>query len=115
MAVGERVQSAAEVEWGDSDAILAIVDTPSVGEDVDVCALRTEFTVSLCSACQYAAVRSLYEYKVRRCPWGFAFAFDRKIGKVGSEKNGGPTFAKYLQTFSADAPRSWLKGHAAPA
>lgn len=47
MAVGERVQSAAEVEWGDGDAILAIVDTPSVGEDVDICALWAEFTVSL--------------------------------------------------------------------
>lgn len=30
-------------------------------------------------------------------------------------KGRGRTFAKYLQTFSAAAPRSWLKGQAAPA
>lgn len=47
MAVGERVQAAAEVEGSDGDAILAVVDTPAVGKDVDVCALWTEFTVSL--------------------------------------------------------------------
>lgn len=47
MAIGERVQPAAKVERGDGDAILAVVDTPSVGKDVDVCALWTEFTVSL--------------------------------------------------------------------
>lgn len=47
MAVCERVQAAAEVEGGDGDAILAIVDTPSIGKNVDVCALWTEFTISL--------------------------------------------------------------------
>lgn len=47
MAVCERVQAAAEVERRDGDAIFAIVDAPSVREDVDVCALWTEFTVSL--------------------------------------------------------------------
>lgn len=47
MAVREGVQAASEVERGDGDAILAIVDTPSVGKDVDVCALWTEFAVSL--------------------------------------------------------------------
>lgn len=47
MAICKRVQAAAEVERGDGDAILAIVDTPPVGKNVDVCALWTEFTVSL--------------------------------------------------------------------
>lgn len=47
MAVCEGVQAAAKIERGDGDAILAIVDTPSVGKNVDVCALWTEFTISL--------------------------------------------------------------------
>lgn len=47
VAICERVQAAAEVERGDGDAILAIVDTPSVGKNVNVRALWTEFTVSL--------------------------------------------------------------------
>lgn len=47
MAVCERVQAAAKVERSDRDAIFAIVDAPSVREDVDVCALWAEFTVSL--------------------------------------------------------------------
>lgn len=47
MTICEWVQAAAEVERGDGDAILAVVDTPPVGKNVDVCALWTEFTVSL--------------------------------------------------------------------
>lgn len=47
MAVCERVQAAAEVERGDGDTILSVVDTSSIREDVNVCAFWTEFTVSL--------------------------------------------------------------------
>jgi hypothetical protein len=47
VAVRKRVQPAAKIERGDCDAILAVVDAPSVGEDVDVCAFRTEFTIAL--------------------------------------------------------------------
>jgi hypothetical protein len=79
-----------EADWIGTyrDAILAVVDAPAVGEDVDIGALGAEFAVSL---------RWLVGLRER-----LASAEVR-------------TLAKYLQTVSEAWPSSWLKGQALPA
>lgn len=48
VAVGHRVDAIAKVEARlNANAILAIGDALAGGEDVDVCAFRTEFAVTL--------------------------------------------------------------------
>lgn len=59
-----------------------------------------------CALCSRSRARRSGEYFALASDWNCEF---------GGKEKGGPTFAKYLQTFSADAPRSWLKGQAAPA
>lgn len=68
------------------EAILAVVDTPTIGEQVDIGALGAEFAVTLTS----------------------------QLG-LQMEEEGRRTLEKYLQTVSVATLRSWLKGQALPA
>ena len=68
------------------DTIFAVVDASTIRKDVDIGAFGAELAVTLLGL------------EMLRCVW---------LCRL--------TLAKYLQTFSADWPRSWLKGQALPA
>ena len=84
---------AREIYWrgADGDAVFAVINAAAVGEDVDVGALGAKLAVTL-------RIRLLH---VSDCP--------------DARRSDGRTLAKYLQTVSDEAPRSWLKGQALPA
>ena len=91
--------------WGEShrrgadrDAVLAVVDPSAIGEDVDVGAFGPELAVPL------AANRSARDT-----------GRDAHPGRTNEAGRLVHTLAKYLQIFSLELDRSWLKGQALPA
>lgn len=47
MTISHGVDSVAKVDGCDGDAIFAVVDAPTVREDVDVCAFGTKLAIAL--------------------------------------------------------------------
>jgi len=82
--------------------VLSVVDAATVGQHVDIGAFRTKLAVTLHTVTRSQSVQPI------------VLVYYPMTSAIGGSC-GQRTFAKYLQTFSAAAPRSWLKGQVLPA
>jgi hypothetical protein len=114
VAGGRLTSAEGEGRRADGDAILAVVDAPTVGEYVDVGALGTELAIALSRGdmCQRRCVGEGHADGDTMCDrWeaggrgGWSFGFSRsRDGAAGGRRR--LTLAKYLQTVSAELPMS---------
>lgn len=66
MAVCHGVEAIAKVDWGHGDAILAIVDTTAIRQDVNVCAFGAELAVALCVYMESVSITAVVRGRTRR-------------------------------------------------